>query len=179
MHNGPNPLIVTLITILILLPLLYFRMRRLTRGTPLKLNRLWIRPALILAICALALFGPQPHHAAPRVFSDMDWCWLALAVVLGAGAGWQMGRVMAIEVHPENGTLMVKGGQAAMVVIVVLVLLRLGLRAGLALEGQALHLDVLLISDASIVFAAALFAVRSLEMWLRAKKVMEQAKTLP
>ena len=61
---------------------------------------------------------------------------------------------MAIEVHPEDGTLMVTGGQAAMLVLVVLILLRLGLRTGLAVEGTAWHLDALLISDASIVFTA-------------------------
>lgn len=178
MHNGPNPLLTTLIAVLVLLPLLYWRMRRLTRGTPLKLNRLWIRPATIIAVCALVLFGPQPGQVV-RVFTAMDWAWLALAGALGAGAGWQMGRTMAIEVHPEDGTLMVKGGQAAMLVIVVLILLRLGLKTGLQMEGQALHWDVLLISDAAIVFSALLFSVRAVEMWLRAKKVLEQAKTLP
>ncbi len=74
---------------------------------------------------------------------------------------------------------MTRGSMAAMVVIVVLILFRVGLRTGLQLEGRALHLDVLLISDASIVFTALLFTVRSLEMWLRAKKVMEQAKPCP
>jgi hypothetical protein len=178
MHNGPNPLLVTLIAILVLLPLLYRRMRKLSRGMPLKLNRLWLRPALILAACALVLFGPQPGQAV-RVFTAMDWAWLALAAMAGAAGGWQMGRTMAIEVHPEDGTLMVKGGQAAMLVIVVLILLRLGLKTGLQLEGQALHWDVLLISDAAIVFTALLFTVRAAEMYLRAKKVLEQAKTLP
>ena len=79
---------------------------------------------------------------------------------------------MAIEVHPEDGTLMVSGGQAALLVLVVLILLRLGLRTGLAVEGQAMHLDVLLISDACIVFTAALFTVRAIEMYIRAKRLM-------
>ena len=41
-----------------------------------------------------------------------DLPWLGLAAVLGAAAGWQWGRTMAIEMHPENGTLMASGGQA-------------------------------------------------------------------
>jgi hypothetical protein len=61
-----------------------------------------------------------------------------------------------------------------MLVLVVLILLRLGLREG-AREAAAWHLDALLISDASIVFTAALFTARSVEMYLRARKVMEQA----
>ena len=83
---------------------------------------------------------------------------------------------MAIEVHPEDGTLMVSGEQADLLVLVVLILLRLGLRTGLAVEGQALHLDVLLISDASIVFTAALFTVCAIEMYIRAKRLMASSQ---
>ena len=79
---------------------------------------------------------------------------------------------MAIEMHPENGTLIVRGGQAAILVLVMLVLLRMGLHTGLEVEGRAWHLDVLLLSDASIVFTAALFTVRSVEMFIRARRVM-------
>ena len=71
---------------------------------------------------------------------------------------------MAIEVHPEDGTLMVSGEQADLLVLVVLILLRLGLRTGLAVEGQALHLDVLLISDAKGVDEAGKGVWRALKM---------------
>jgi hypothetical protein len=158
--------------ILILLPVLYFRLRRMTNAQPLKLGRLWLRPALILAVAALALFAPQPGQHAVRHFLVQDWAWLALAAALGAIAGWYWGRTMAIEVHPEDGTLMVTGGQAAILVLVMLVLFRMGLRTGLQIEGRAWHLDVLLISDALIVFTAALFTLRSVEMFIRAKRVM-------
>ena len=161
--------------ILILLPVLYFRVRRMTKTQPLKLNRLWIRPAIILAVVALALLAPQPGHHAVRHFAGSDWAWLAVAAALGAMGGWTWGRTMAIEVHPEDGTLMVTGGQAAILVLVVLILLRLGLRTGLAVEGKALNLDVMLISDGLIIFTAALFTVRAIEMYIRAKRVMARA----
>jgi len=106
-----------------------------------------------------------------------DWAWLGLAAGLGGIAGWQWGRTMAIEVHPEDGTLMVKGSQAAMLALVVLILLRMALRTGLEIEGRAWHLDVLLFSDALIVFTAALFALRAVEMYLRAKQVIAQVIT--
>ena len=161
--------------ILILLPVLYFRLRKMTKAQPLKLGQLWIRPAIILAVVALALFAPPPGHQAVRHFVMQDWAWLAVATAIGGVAGWYWGRTMAIEVHPEDGTLMVTGGQAAILVLVVLILLRLGLRTGLAVEGKAWHLDALLLSDASIVFTAALFTVRSIEMFIRAKRVMGTA----
>jgi len=168
-------LIQTLLPILILLPVLYLRMRRMAGTRPLKLNRLWIQPAMILAVVALVLLAPQPGHHAVRHFASLDWAWLAAAEAMGAVGGWYWGRTMAIEVHPEDGTLMVTGGQAAILVLVMLVLLRLGLRTGVAVEGKALNLDVLLISDATIIFTAALFTVRAIEMYIRAKRIMATA----
>src|SRR3569623_1213821 len=157
--------------ILIILPVQYFRMRRMSRAQPLKLGRKWLRPAIFLVQMALVLLAPgphgQPHHWAP------DAClWLTVAGAAGGIAGWYWGRTMAIEVHPEDGTLMVKGGQAAMVVLVVLILFRTGLRTGLAVEGRALNLDMLLISDVSIVFTALLFTARSIEMYIRGRRVI-------
>ena len=46
------------------------------------------------------------------------------------------------------------------------------LRTGLALEAQAWHLNLVIVSDASILFSAFLFAARSVEMFLRARRVM-------
>jgi drug/metabolite transporter (DMT)-like permease len=158
--------------VLIVLPVLYFRMRRTAKAQPLKLGRLWIRPALIIAAAALVLFLPQPGQHGVRHLATQDWLCLALAAGLGGVAGWHWGRTMAIEVHPEDGTLMVTGGQMAILVLIVLILFRTGLRAGVAAEAEAWHLDALLISDALIVFSAALFTLRSVEMYIRAKRVM-------
>ena len=158
--------------IAIVLPILYFRMRGMAKAQPLKLGRLWIRPAIILAAAMLVLFLPQPGQYAVRHFLLQDWAWLGLAAGLGGIAGWQWGRTMTIEVHPEEGTLIVTGSQIAMLVMVVLILFRLGLKTGLEVEGRAWHLDALLISDALIVFSAALFTLRAAEMYLRARRVI-------
>ena len=48
------------------------------------------------------------------------------------------------------------------------------MRAGAGYEAQAWHLDVGLIFEGLITFSAALFTVRSLEMYLRAKKVLSE-----
>jgi hypothetical protein len=52
----------------------------------------------------------------------------------------------------------------------------MALRTGLEIEGRAWHLDVLLFSDALIVFTATLFALRAVEMYLRAKQVMGEPR---
>jgi hypothetical protein len=173
----PQHSLVTLVIVIALLPLLYFRLRKMLRPQPLKLGNMWIRPAILIAVAALALFAPQPGmHVVPHL-TPTQWSWLALAALIGAAAGWRWARTMAIEVHPEDGTLMTKGSVAAMMVLVVLILFKLGLRPLLAYEGAGWHLDVLLITDASIVFSVALFTARSVEMWLRAQRVMKQKQS--
>ena len=62
-----------------------------------------------------------------------------------------------------------------MMVLVVLILFRLGLREGLSVEAKAWHINMLLVSDASVVFSALLFTLRSVEMYLRGRRVMATA----
>ena len=159
--------------LLILIPILYFRMRKLARPQPLKLKRLWIRPAILVLVAALVLWSPVP--GVSRHFTLSEWAVLALVGLLGAAAGWYSARSMKIEVHPEDGTLMVRGGQAAMLIMLALILGRSGINTGMRLEGESWHLDVLLITDALIVFTASLFTLRSLEMYLRARRLLEEA----
>jgi hypothetical protein len=164
-HAQPNTL-TYVIPILIIMPLLYLRLRRMMQPQPLKLNRLWIRPAVILLV-GLGVLGAAPPPPA-------DWPWFGLAALIGGGAGWQWGRLMAIHVDPEKGTLMTRGSQAALIVMVLLVAVRLGVRTGLSMEAKVFHIDAALVTDGFIVFTAFLFGVRGLEMFLRARRVLAQ-----
>lgn len=160
---------------LIIVPVLLLRLRKMARPQPLKLGRLWIRPAILVLAAAMVLFLPQPgQHVAAHLKPD-EWAGLALAAALGGIGGWYWGRTMHIEVHPENGTLMTRGNATAILVLLLLITVKLGLRPLMAAEGPAMHLDVLMITDASIIFSVALFSVRSLEMYLRARRVMAAA----
>lgn len=173
MHAQPNPL-TYLIPVLVILPLLYFRLRRMMKPRPLKLNRLWIRPLIFLVAGAAVLVASPPPAA--------DWFWFALAALLGAVLGWQWGKLMAIDVDPEKGTLMTRGSQAALVLMGLLIVVRFGLRAGVRMESAALHLDATMITDLFIVFGATLFGLRGLEMFLRARRVLAaapQSRPLP
>ncbi len=148
------------------------RARRVGKAQPLRLGLLWLRPAILLAACAVVLLLPPRADVAPLQLLPLDWAVLALGAVVGAVGGWHLGRTMAIEVHPENGTLMVTTSPVGLMVLVVLVVARMAVRTELALGGVDWPVRPAVIVDALIVFTAALFTVRSLEMYLRAKKVM-------
>ena len=167
-HAQANPLSYV-IPILVILPLVYLRLRRMMRPQPLKLNRLWIRPVIILVLGLGALGASLPPVS--------DTPWFAFAALIGAALGWQWGRLMVIHVDPATGTLMTRGSQAALIVMVLLLAVRIGLRTGLRMEAAAWHLDAVLITDGFIVFAAFLFGVRGLEMYLRARRVLAEGAT--
>ena len=66
-----------------------------------------------------------------------------------------------------------------MLVLIGLVVLRFGLRAVLANEAAAWKLDMALITNLFVVFAVGLFAVARLEMWIRARRLLREAKAAP
>src|SRR6185312_13952968 len=76
------------------------RARRVGKPQPLKLGLLWLRPTFLLLACAVVLFLPAKPGAAPIQLLPLDWAILAAGAMLGAIGGWQLGRTMAIEVHP-------------------------------------------------------------------------------
>lgn len=167
-----------LIPLLILVPVLALRARKMFKSQPLKLGLLWLRPVAILAATATLLFAHQPGQP-PVHFTLAEWAVLAAVAAAGCVAGWHYGRTMAIEVHPENGTLMVKGSALALLIFIGLVAVKLALKPALAAEGKALHWDAQLITDALIVFSAGLFTVRAVEMYLRARRVMKASQGTP
>jgi hypothetical protein len=144
---------------------LYFRWRRMSVARPLKIERMWIRPAIILAMCGFILAQHPPALA--------DLIWLALALIIGGLVGWQRGRFVKIVVHPESHEINQQASPAAMIFLVALLALRIVLRQ----EAMAAwHVGLDLVTDLSIVFAAGLFTVQQLEMWLRARKLLTQAR---
>ena len=152
---------------LFILPFLYLRLRRMLKPQVLKLNRLWIRPAILIVAAGVLTLMPVPGAAA---LQPLDGLWLLSAALLGAAAGWQWGRTTVLHLHPENGTLMQTGSLAGLMVFVVLVLFKFGLRGAPGAIGW--HVNVMLITDISIVFSAALFSARTVEIFLRARKIM-------
>jgi hypothetical protein len=156
-----------IIPILVILPVLYFRLSKMLKPQRLKLQSLWVRPAIMIFAAASLLAASPPGSS--EVF------WFAPAALLGIGGGWYWGKLTQLHLHPEDGTLMSSGSQAGMIVLVLLLVLRIGMRAGNGAEAQALHVNAALLTDVFIVFTALLFSVRGLEIYLRARRLMGHA----
>ena len=140
------------------------RGRSLMRVRPLRIEQLWIIPTLYAAIVAYLFVRVPP--------SLIGWGVAILALLIGGAIGWQRGKTMQIHVDPATGTLRQKGSIWALAIIVVLVAVKMAAQA----EGQALHFDANLLVDGLAALSLGIFAVQRLEMYWRAKRLLDTAR---
>lgn len=145
-----------------------FRMTRGQTSRPLRLEWLWVMPAVLLLATGALLWQMPPR--------GLEWLWLALAFALGGAIGWQRGRMMKITVDPETHDLNQQASPAAILFLVALVAVRYGLREGLSAEAEAWHLSAAFLTDVFVVFALGILSVTRLEMFIRARRLLADAK---
>jgi len=156
------------ITAVIVVLILALRMRRAGRMRRLRLETLWIVPAIYLAFAAFLYWEYPPH--------GMIWGLCAAALAAGAAIGWQRGKLMRIEVDPETHQLNQRASPAAILFIFALIAVRSAARAMLTRNGGALHLNAMAVTNILIAMALGLFAATRLEMYLRAKRLLDAAR---
>lgn len=153
------------ITIGIVVIVMALRMRGMGRMRPLNLSSLWIVPVVYL-LAAVLMFVSLPPTG-----------WVATAsivgLLVGAAVGWQRGKMMHIHVDPETHALNQKASPAAMFFLIALIVIRAGARSVLSQEGGV---SPAMVTDPLIAFALGMFTLTRLEMYLRAKRLLEEAR---
>ena len=162
-HTNPQT-ISYIITAIIIALVLAFRLRGMRRARPLKLETLWIVPALYALVAGSILYQFPPH--------GLQMLWLAIALVVGAAIGWRRGALMRITVDPATHALNQQASPAAMLFIVVLIVARQGLHY----EASSMGFDIGTVTDILVMFALGLFSATRAEMYLRAKRLLDQAR---
>jgi hypothetical protein len=166
-HGGTAQILVPLITVAVLAVILW---RRNSRPRQLRIERLWIRPLLFALIVSATL------AATPFPLDPLSLIVLAIALAVGAALGWQRGRFMHIDVHPETHDITSRVSPVGMIFILAILALRLLLR-GAALESRStLGLPAAAITDGLILLLGAMIIAQSLEMWLRARRLLDEAR---
>ena len=163
----PNGLIQYLLPVVIFAVIFAFRIRRMSRERPLKLEQLWIVPAIYLVLVA-ATFAATPPRA-------IGWAASVAALLVGSAVGWQRGKAMRITLDPATHRLNHRASPLAMLILLALV----GVRMGLRVEGSRLHLDAFLVTDVLLAFALGLFAATRAEMYLRGRRLLDQPRGSP
>jgi membrane protein CcdC involved in cytochrome C biogenesis len=161
-HQGWISYAITIGAIVVIMAL---RMRRMGQMRPLKLETLWIVPAMYAVVAALMFFSLPPVG------------WVALAslagLAIGAAVGWQRGKMMHIHVNPETHALNQKASLAAMFFLIALILVRTGARTLLGAES---HVSPAMLTDPLIAFALGMFTLQRVEMYLRARRLLDEAR---
>ena len=145
--------------------------RRNSQPRPLKIDRLWVYPVVLLVLMAGTL------SAAPPPVTPVSVGLLVLGFLLGIGAGWQRGRFTQIHIHPETQELSSQSSFIGILFILAIFALRFGARDVMAQYASTLHIPVIAVGDALLVLAVAMMATQRLELWLRARRMLEDAKT--
>jgi hypothetical protein len=142
---------------------------RNARTRRLKVERLWISPALFLLLTA-ALFASQPLPGPAMIAVD------ALALILGAVGGWWRGRLTRITVDPATHDLTSKASPLGMLLVLAIFALRYGLRSLGPQTAGGLHVSALQITDGLMLVAVGLVCAQRLEIALRATRLLAAAR---
>jgi hypothetical protein len=140
-----------------------FRLRRMSQERPLKLERLWIVPTILLVLAAVT-FSLRPPTAT-------GWAVCAGTLLLGVALGYLRGRAMRITVDPQTHRLNHRASPLAMLILLLLIAGKTLAQAG----GRQMHVDAALVTDAALAFALGLFAATQAEMYVRGKALLAQA----
>ena len=153
------------ITIAVVIVVMALRMRSMGKMRPLKLETLWVVPVLYLAVAAMMFFQ----------FPPVGWTAVAsgIGLVIGAAVGWQRGKMMHIHVDPETHALNQKASPAAMFFLIGLIVVRMGAKTVLGAES---NISPAMLTDPLIAFALGMFTLQRVEMYLRAKRLLEEAR---
>jgi hypothetical protein len=143
--------------------------RRNLQPRPMRPERLWIYPVILLA--GVAAFSFTQRLA-------LTWEYVALMLVCLAGGavlGWWRGATTRMTVDPQTHAVTVQASASGIAVLLGIIALRYALRPLLAQNATVLHLDVLQVTDALLLLAAAMLSSQRLELWLRARRLRNEA----
>ena len=141
------------------------RLRSMSRERPLNVGTLWIVPVVYLVLVGSMIVTLPP--------SAGGWSLIVAGVAVGAVVGWHRGKLIRIE-RNNNGKLMQKASPLAMLLLLALIVLKLGARAIFG-DTAAGHPGsaAMLLTDAFLGFALGLLSATRLELYLRARRILE------
>jgi len=168
MSEQLRPYLPYLISVPIILVVLVLRLRGMSRGRPLRAEWLWVTPVLLMVMAGLLTAQAPP--------TTQEWMWLALPLALGGILGWYRGKMMQISVDPDTHALTAKASPAALYLIVGIILLRYVLNIVSRTEASSWGVRPMFITDLLMAFGIGLLGVQRVEMFLRARRLVTEAR---
>jgi len=160
-QDNPGAWVGYVLSAIIISTVLFLRFRSMRRTRRLRLEWLWVVPAIYALVTASVLYQSVP--------SGIQWLYAVIALAFGGLLGWRRGALMRINIDPETHELNQQASPAAMLFILVLIVVRQGLR----MEAGTMGFNAAFLTDLLVLFALGLFSAARLEMFLRARRMMQ------
>ena len=156
-----------IITYAVIAIVVVLAIRRNMRGRRVRVETLWVFPAILIAMSA-AILSAEPALNYPAIIG------VIAAFLAGAAVGWQRGRFTRINLDPATHTLMSQASPIGLMILGVLFVIRLGLR-GYVAQMRDPQLTVLM-TDGLLLFAVGMISLQRVEMWIRCRKMLAEAQ---
>ena len=169
-----DPMTTRALPYLVPLLILALVLRRSLRSRTLKMERLWVYPAILIVIAVASMTG----EAMPGALALAGF---AVALAVGGVIGWYRGRLTHIMIDPATHELSSRASIAGTILIAVVFALRYGVRMATAGGGLGplpwgLRLDIAGITQGLMLFLVAMMTAQRIEMFLRCQKLLTEAR---
>ena len=158
-----------MVTIAIWAVVIVLFVARNLRPRRLRVELLWVRPAIYLLLIAGYFYKLPPKNLT-------DIAGLVVGFAIGAALGWWRGSFTRIEVDPATDTAMQQASALGVLLILGLFAVRTGVRYVVLQNGAALPASVETVSGWLLALAVGVIVLPQLEIWLRARRLMAEAK---
>jgi hypothetical protein len=155
-----------------LVALVAFVLWRNRRPRVLRADRLWIVPALVVIGVGVGVVRTRP----PIGYHWLDIALSLLAVGLGALAGWRRGKFMRIVLDPQTEAVTTQSSPAGVLFLLGLLAVRRALQFEVETGAVPLPFNPAALIEPLLYFAAATVVVKRLEMWLRVRRLLADAR---
>jgi hypothetical protein len=145
------------------------RIWRGSRARKLKVERMWIRPVIILVFLALSIYGQPPPMTAPVLAG------LAVATAIGVAMGWYRGRMVKVSIDPATHDLTSRASPWGILIFLGLMIVRIAVRMVLREEHDVAGIPVAAIVDGLTLLYAGNVVGLQVEVWMRARKLLADA----
>jgi hypothetical protein len=165
-----NPSDYSVYVLPIILVIMALRMWRGSKVRRLRIERMWILPAIYLIAVGLMLFAaPPPMH--PLVIAT-----LVIATGAGPALGWARARMVRVSINVETHELTSQMSPWGMLVLVGLLVIRRGLDWYLTRHAAEWHISLAAITDGFLLFYLGMLVGRIAEIWIRANRLLNEAR---
>lgn len=142
---------------------------RNSRARKIRIERMWIAPAIVGALTLLT-FVNSPAPSALGIVVDV------FALAVGALLGWWRARASTFTIDPATHVITSKVSMAGMLLILGIFAARYLLKSFLTADSSFLHVSAVEATDSFLLLAVGVVSAQRIEWLIRARRMLDEAR---